>query len=184
MTGLMFHQIHMIESKSWDVTWFAACFGAFAMMSVVTGIISGPLIDRYSARRLITWYLMPMGFGIAALVVSAHPLVVLAWFVLSGVTSGLHRSVASAFWAEAYGRSAPRRNPQPCFGNIGFWHGSVACPIWENDRCRDINRNNRSGLCHLDGCGDPGDLAWPKVPAQRLAVDQGLPFLLTKDWNA
>jgi MFS family permease len=103
MTGLMFHQIHMIESKSWDVTWFAACFAAFAMMSVVTGVISGPMIDRYSARRLIAWYLVPMGFGIAALVVSAHPLIVLAWFVLSGVTSGLHRSVVSAFWAEAYG---------------------------------------------------------------------------------
>lgn len=58
MTGLMFHQIHMIESKSWDVSWFAACFAAFAIISVVTGIISGPLIDRYSARRLITWYLV------------------------------------------------------------------------------------------------------------------------------
>lgn len=103
MTGLMFHQIHMIESKSWDVTWFAACFAAFAIMSVVTGIISGPLIDRYSARRLIIWYLVPMVFGIAALAVSAHPLAVLVWFILSGVTSGLHRSVVSAFWAEAYG---------------------------------------------------------------------------------
>ena len=103
MTGLMFHQIHMIESKGWEVSWFAACFAAFAAMSVVAGIISGPLIDRYSARRLIPWYLAPMGLGIATLIVSAHPLIVLSWFLLSGVTSGLHRSVVSAFWAEAYG---------------------------------------------------------------------------------
>ena len=103
MTGLMFHQIHMIESKGWEMSWFAACFAAFAAMSVVAGIISGPLIDRYSARRLIPWYLAPMGFGITALILSAHPLIVLAWFLLSGVTSGLHRSVVSAFWAEAYG---------------------------------------------------------------------------------
>ena len=103
MTGLMFHQIHMIESKGWEMSWFAACFAAFATMSVVAGIISGPLIDRYSARRLIPWYLAPMGFGITALIFSAHPLIVLAWFLLSGVTSGLHRSVVSAFWAEAYG---------------------------------------------------------------------------------
>ena len=103
MTGLMFHQIHMIESKGWEVSWFAACFAGFAAMSVVAGIISGPLIDRYSARRLIPWYLAPMGCGIAALIVSAHPLIVLAWFLLSGVTAGLHRSVVSAFWAEAYG---------------------------------------------------------------------------------
>ncbi len=103
MTGLMFHQIHMTETKGWDITWFAACFAVFAIVSVVTGIISGPLIDRYTARRMITWYLLPMGLGILALVVSAHPFAVLVWFVLSGITSGLHRSVVSAFWAEAYG---------------------------------------------------------------------------------
>lgn len=103
MTGLMFHQIHMLEVKSWDVAWFAACFVAYAGFSVLAGIAVGPIIDRYSARRLITLYLAPMGFGILALVVSDHPAAVLVWFVLSGVTSGMHRSVVSAFWAEAYG---------------------------------------------------------------------------------
>jgi MFS family permease len=103
MTGLMFHQIHMLEVKSWDIAWFAACFVAYSGFSVITGIAVGPMIDRYSARRLITLYLAPMGIGILALVVSDHPGAVLVWFVLSGVTSGMHRSVVSAFWAEAYG---------------------------------------------------------------------------------
>ena len=103
MTGLMFHQIHMLEVKHWDIAWFAACFVAYSGFSVVTGIAVGPMIDRYSARRLITLYLAPMGLGILALVMSDHPAAVLVWFVLSGVTSGMHRSVVSAFWAEAYG---------------------------------------------------------------------------------
>jgi MFS family permease len=103
MTGLMFHQIHMLEVKQWDVAWFAFCFVAYAGFSVITGIVVGPMIDRYSARRLITLYLAPMGLGILALVVSDHPAAVLVWFVLSGATSGMHRSVVSAFWAEAYG---------------------------------------------------------------------------------
>lgn len=103
MTGLMFHQIHMVEVKSWDIAWFAACFVAYSGFSVVTGIAVGPMIDRYSAHRLITLYLAPMGLGILALVVSDHPAAMLVWFVLSGVTSGMHRSVVSAFWAEAYG---------------------------------------------------------------------------------
>lgn len=103
MTGLMFHQIHMLEVKSWDVAWFAACFVAYSGFSVLTGIAVGPMIDRYSARRLIATYLAPMGLGILALAISDHPGAVLVWFVLSGVTSGMHRSVVSAFWAEAYG---------------------------------------------------------------------------------
>lgn len=103
MTGLMFHQIHMIESKGWDLTWFAACFAAYSVTSVIAGILIGPLIDRYSARQLITFYLVPMALGIFALVLSGHPGVVLVWMILSGVTSGMHRSVAGAFWAEAYG---------------------------------------------------------------------------------
>lgn len=103
MTGLMFHQIHMLEVKQWDVAWFAACFVAYSGFSVLTGIAVGPMIDRYSARRLITLYLAPMGVGVLALVVSDHPGAVLVWFVLSGATSGMHRSVVSAFWAEIYG---------------------------------------------------------------------------------
>ena len=27
----------------------------------------------------------------------------MVWFIMSGITSGMHRSVVSAFWAEAYG---------------------------------------------------------------------------------
>ena len=103
MTGLMFHQIHMIESKGWDVTWFAASFAAYSATSVIAGIWVGPMIDRYSARRLITFYLLPMAIGILALIPTNHPGAVLAWMVLSGVTSGMHRSVVGAFWAEAYG---------------------------------------------------------------------------------
>lgn len=103
MTGLMFHQIHMIETKGWDLTWFAACFAAYSASSVVSGIAVGPMIDRFSAHRLITLYLVPMGLGILSLAVMDHPITVLIWFVLSGITSGMHRSVTSAFWAEAYG---------------------------------------------------------------------------------
>ena len=103
MTGLMFHQIHMLEVKHWDIAWFAFCFVAYSGFSVITGIAVGPMIDRYSARRLITLYLAPMGIGMLALVVSDHPGAVLVWFVLSGATSGMHRSVISAYWAEAYG---------------------------------------------------------------------------------
>lgn len=103
MTGLMFHQIHMIESKGWDITWFAASFAAYSATSVIAGIWVGPMIDRYSARRLITFYLLPMAVGILALIPTNHPGAVLAWMVLSGVTSGMHRSIVGAFWAEAYG---------------------------------------------------------------------------------
>ena len=103
MTGLLFHQIHMLEVKGWDVAWFAGCFVAYSAFSVATGIAIGPIIDRYSAHRLITLYLAPMGLGILALVLSDHPGALLVWLVLSGVTIGMPRSVVSAFWAEAYG---------------------------------------------------------------------------------
>lgn len=103
MTGLMFHQIHMIESKGWDIGWFAACFAVYSGFSVLTGLLVGPVIDRYSAHSLITTYLGPMGIGILALALTVHPGAVLVWFILSGVTSGMHRSVVGAFLAEAYG---------------------------------------------------------------------------------
>jgi MFS family permease len=81
----------------------ATAFVAFAATRIASSLGVGPLIDRWSARTLFPYYLLPFGAGL-----------VFAWFHpgswsaflymgLVGVTLGVGSNIKSALWAELYG---------------------------------------------------------------------------------
>ena len=102
-TGIMFHQVHLVDTKGWTLEWFASGFIAYGIAKVVASLIGGPLVDRYSARVLFPTFLLPMGLGVLLLAVSDSPFVGVAFLALSGVTNGLGGPIGGAFWAEVYG---------------------------------------------------------------------------------
>ena len=99
----MFHQVYLVETKGWTLEWFAAGFIAYGVAKVVGSLIGGPLVDRYSARRLFSTFLAPMALGVLVLGISENPLAAFAFLALSGVTNGLGGPIGGAFWAEVYG---------------------------------------------------------------------------------
>jgi predicted MFS family arabinose efflux permease len=103
LSGFFFHQVHLVESKGWDLTWLASCFIGFAIGKVVTLLIVGPMIDRFGAIRLLPFYPLPMGLGLLALVLSDHPGVALAYLVGAGISTGMWLITMGALWAEMYG---------------------------------------------------------------------------------
>ncbi len=103
VTGFFFHQNHLVTVKGWTPEWFATCFVVFAVGQLVTGVASGPLVDRMGGRRLLAFFTLPMGAGLLLLAV-ATPLWVAAGFMLGlGITAGLGPAVVGAMWAEVYG---------------------------------------------------------------------------------
>ena len=102
-TGIMFHQVHLVDTKGWTLEWFASGFIAYGIAKVVASLVGGPLVDRYSARVLFPTFLIPMGLGVLLLAVSDSPFVGVAFLALSGVTNGLGGPIGGAFWAEVYG---------------------------------------------------------------------------------
>lgn len=103
ITGLLFHQVHLSAAKGWDLAWFATCFAAYAAASTAAVILSGTLIDRLGAVRLMPVYLLPLGLGCAILAGGRHDLIALAFMGLAGLTSGMAATVITAMWAEVYG---------------------------------------------------------------------------------
>ena len=103
VTGFFFHQVHLVESKGWSLAWFASCFVAFAFVSVLTGLLLGPLIDRIGAIRLSLGFLLPLGVALAIQVVADHAVAALGFMVFAGMTSGAAQTVMNAVWAEIYG---------------------------------------------------------------------------------
>ena len=102
-TGFIFHQVHLVETKNWSLLGWATLFSLYAVVSVVTKIITGPLIDRYGAIRMIPLVALPMGFGLIILAYASD----LAWagvfLVLTGITVGFQSTVTAPFWSEMYG---------------------------------------------------------------------------------
>jgi MFS family permease len=103
MAGLFFHQVHLVETKGWSLTWWAICIAGFAVGRVGVTLVSGPLIDRFGATRTMPIYIAPLILGLLALAVIDHPVAALIYLVLGGVSTGARITTGNAIWAEVYG---------------------------------------------------------------------------------
>ena len=102
-SGLIFHQVHLADSKGWSLAWLATCFIGFAVTKVAAGLLSGLLIDRFGALRVMPYCMLPLGLGLLALAGSNHPAVALAFLAAAGFSIGARVTVVGALWAEVYG---------------------------------------------------------------------------------
>ena len=103
MTGIFFHQAHLVEVKGWSLAWFAGWFPIYAGTSVLMALLTGWLVDRYAARRFLPYFLLPMSCGIAILAFSDSPYAVPAFMLLGGITNGSASTLLGALWAELFG---------------------------------------------------------------------------------
>lgn len=103
VTGFFFHQNHLVDTKGWTVEWFATCFAIFAAGQVISGIAAGPLVDRFTGKKLLSWFALPMAVGLVALAVSSRPSTAVVFMLGAGVTAGLNPTVVGSMWAELYG---------------------------------------------------------------------------------
>ncbi|MFU8860889.1 MAG: MFS transporter [Cyclonatronaceae bacterium] len=103
LTGLFLFQISLAEYKSWSVETIAAAFIAFASLKVIFSLWVGPAIDKYSAKKIFPWFILPFLLGILSLWLIDHPAAAFIYLGLLGVTEGLGMSVKTSLWAELYG---------------------------------------------------------------------------------
>jgi hypothetical protein len=99
-TGLIFHQVHIGTAKGWSLTLIASSLSVFAVGSLAMMIVAGPLVDRFSARRLVPVCLTPLALACLILALSHGTPGALALFGLLGVGSGLTAVMLGAIWAE------------------------------------------------------------------------------------
>lgn len=102
-TSVFFHQVHLSEIKHWSSEVIAGSFVVMAMTSVIVGLITGQLVDRYSARRLLPFFLFPLTVGCALLSVASDPWTMAVFMFLLGSSYGVSSAVFGAIWPEVYG---------------------------------------------------------------------------------
>lgn len=102
-TGLIFHQVAIVELKGWPLTYWAGSYLIFATTTFCTIVASGPLIDRVSARALLKFFLLPLLLSCLALWSGNEIWIVPLFMVLMGLSSGFAHILLGAVWAELYG---------------------------------------------------------------------------------
>jgi predicted MFS family arabinose efflux permease len=102
-TGVFVYQSFILESKIWGEFVIAKSFMVYAILSVTTLFISGPLVDRFTSRKILPFMNLPS--LLSMLILFYFDNYISSYFVLGfmGISNGLANVLASSTWAEIYG---------------------------------------------------------------------------------
>ncbi len=102
-TGLIIHIGRIADFKGWSLEWVAACLAVSAITGRIGSFCMGPVVDRYKARRVFPFVLIPYICGLAILALGHHVATVPFWLLFSGLGVGSTNVTMSVLWAEAFG---------------------------------------------------------------------------------
>ena len=102
-TGTFVYQSFISTSKVWGPYVIAQSFMVYSILSVVTLIFSGFLIDKFSSRKLLVYMNLPLLFSVFVLFSFNSPVSSFIFLGLIGISNGLANVVGTATWAEIYG---------------------------------------------------------------------------------
>ena len=102
-TGVFVYQSFISDSKSWEIYTIPKSFMIYSISSILTLILSGFLVDRFTSRKIIYFINAPLLLGLIFLYFYSQPLIAYIFFGLVGVSNGLANVLGSSTWAEIYG---------------------------------------------------------------------------------
>lgn len=103
VTALFLHQGTLAEMLGWSLASVASGFVVFAALQGLAAFVGGRLIDRFSARALLRFHLLPAGLGILGLGVIEPIPAMWLMFAGLGLTAGLNGVISGAVWVELFG---------------------------------------------------------------------------------
>ena len=102
-TTIFFHQVYLAELRGWGPEVFARAFVVLSVMTVSCALLSGQLIDRFSAVRMLPSFLIPLAASCFALALTDSPAGAVAFMALMGISYGFSSTLFGALWPEIYG---------------------------------------------------------------------------------
>ena len=103
ITGIFINQFFLFENFNWGANYIAPSFIAYAIFTLISLQISGFLIDRYSAIRVLPFYLIPMIFGFIISIILKFWISPLLFFIFIAITNGAANVLITSTWSEMYG---------------------------------------------------------------------------------
>ncbi|MER2507323.1 MFS transporter [Amaricoccus sp.] len=102
-TTIFFHQIYLVELRGWTMEFFASTFALMAGATIVCALVCGALIDRFSAVRMLPFFLLPLAAACLVLASFEGRWSAWAFMLLQGMSYGFASTLFGALWPEIYG---------------------------------------------------------------------------------
>lgn len=102
-TTLFFHRDYLAEIRGLADGTMAAGIPVMAVLTLSFALLTGRLVDRFSATQLLPIFLIPLALGCAAVAGLSGPTGVIVFFGFFGVSYGFANTLFGSFWPEAYG---------------------------------------------------------------------------------
>ncbi len=102
-TGVFVYQSFITESKNWGPFVIAQSFMSYSLFSVITLLISGFLIDKFTSRKLLIFMNIPLFLSTFVIIYFDAQFTAFIFLGLIGISNGLANVLGSSTWAEVYG---------------------------------------------------------------------------------
>ena len=103
ITGIFINQTYLFENINWGISYLAPSFTAYAIFTVLSLQVSGYLIDKFSAIKILPFYLVPMIIGLIFSILFKFALSPVLFFSLIAITNGTANVLMTSTWSEIYG---------------------------------------------------------------------------------
>ena len=102
-TTLFFHQVHLVEIKSWDLSTYVIFIPGYSAATLVSLYLVGYLVDKFSTKIILPIFLFPLISGLLLLSIATSYLELLFIFILFGLSAGAYIVVYGTFFPEFFG---------------------------------------------------------------------------------
>jgi MFS family permease len=76
---------------------------SYSVLTVITLLISGILVDKFSSRRILIYMNVPLLLSVLVIIYFNAPISAFVFLGLIGISNGLANLLGSSIWAEIYG---------------------------------------------------------------------------------
>ena len=102
-TTLFFHQVHLVEIKSWVLSTYVLFIPAYSAATLFSLYLIGYLVDKLSTKIILPFFLFPLISGLLLLSIATSYLELLLIFILLGLSAGAYIVVYGTFFPEFFG---------------------------------------------------------------------------------
>ncbi|MGX1024596.1 nitrate/nitrite transporter [Flavobacterium sp. CS20] len=102
-TAVVFYQYVFVEQKGWNVALYASFFTVYAITRLLFSLFGGLWVDRFTAKTLFRFYLIPIILGLLAFAYINSIVGALVFLILMGITVGMSGTIKTSVLAEIYG---------------------------------------------------------------------------------
>ena len=103
VTSFYFHHKNLLELKGWPEETYAAAFLVLSASTVISKLVAGALIDRFSAVQMLPSFLLPLAAACFVLGWGEATGSIYLAVAFIGLAMGFANSTFGAIWPEIYG---------------------------------------------------------------------------------